>query len=118
MGKHAGKAVQDVKNGSRKALENAGITNFRWHDLRHTAASWMVMGGASLKAVQEFLGHKSLKMTLRYAHLAPEYLAAEVSILDRFASGERARKGQRRQEPIVRSPQVVAKNGSPNIPVY
>ena len=59
------------------------------HDLRHTAASWMVMGGACLKAVQEFPGHKSLKMTLRPAHLAPGYLAAEVSILDQFACGER-----------------------------
>ena len=111
-GKHAGQAVQDVKDGFGRALKAAAITHFRWHDLRHTAASWMVMGGASLKAVQEFLGHKSLKMTLRYAHLAPGYLAKEVSILDQFASGERESFGKPPGAGEDGSPQLIEKNGS------
>lgn len=54
-----------------KALERAGIDNFRWHDLRHTWASWLVQKGVPLYAVQEMGGWKSAAMVRRYAHLAP-----------------------------------------------
>ena len=53
------------------ALRRAGIENFRWHDLRHTAASYMAQKGKSLLAIKDFLGHKTLDMVLRYAHLSP-----------------------------------------------
>ena len=58
-----------------KALERAGIEDFRWHDLRHTWASWHVQAGTPLHALQEMGGWSSFDMVRRYAHLAPEHLA-------------------------------------------
>ena len=102
IGTHAGEPVHDVKNGFHAALELAGIEDFTWHDLRHTFASWLMMRGASLRSVAELLGHQSMKMTMRYAHLSPAFLSAEVSLLDplpgpnpkKGKKAERARKGQ------------------------
>ena len=103
-GRMAGRPVQDVKNAFHTALELAEITDFTWHDLRHTFASWLIMKGASLRSVAELLGHRGLRMVMRYAHLSPAYLSAEVSLLDApegrpsptdVQGGERARKGQR-----------------------
>ena len=65
------------------ALRKAKIVDFHFHDLRHTFASRLVMAGVSLTAVKELLGHKSISMTLRYSHLAPEHLKEAVSVLDR-----------------------------------
>ena len=53
-----------------KALRAAKIEDFRWHDLRHTTASHLVMSGASLAEVAEILGHKTLAMVQRYAHFS------------------------------------------------
>jgi integrase len=102
LGKNLGKPVHDVKNGFHGALELAGIEDFTWHDLRHTFASWLMMRGASLRSVAELLGHQSMKMTMRYAHLSPAFLSAEVSLLDppppqspeKNKKNKRARKGQ------------------------
>ncbi|MBT6066375.1 MAG: tyrosine-type recombinase/integrase, partial [Proteobacteria bacterium] len=52
------------------------------HTLRHTCASWMVMEGRSLMEVRDILGHSTVKMTERYAHLAPERLREAVSVLE------------------------------------
>ncbi len=58
----------------RKALERAGIKDFRWHDLRHTWASWHVMNGTSLQELQALGGWQSYDMVLRYAHLSSQHL--------------------------------------------
>ena len=74
-----GRKARDFSRPFAAALQEAGLTNFRWHDLRHTAASYMVMSGASLATVGALLGHRTLQMTQRYAHLADDFLKGEVA---------------------------------------
>jgi integrase len=63
-------------------LEKANIEDFRFHDLRHTFGSYLVMQGVDLKTVQQIMGHKDIRMTMRYAHLSPEYVQKAVETLD------------------------------------
>ncbi|MBI5588739.1 MAG: tyrosine-type recombinase/integrase, partial [Deltaproteobacteria bacterium] len=58
------------------------IVDFRFHDLRHTAASHMIMAGVDIVTVKEILGHKTMTMTLRYAHLAPSHKKKAVEALE------------------------------------
>jgi integrase len=64
-----------------KALDKSGLEDFHYHDLRHTAASYMVMAGVTLSAVSEILGHSDIMMTFRYAHLAPTHLQGAMELL-------------------------------------
>ena len=64
-------------------LKAAGIRDFRWHDLRHTFACWLVLDEVPLDRMSKFLEHKSLAMTARYAHLAPSRLHENVAPLTR-----------------------------------
>lgn len=69
----------------RNALAAAGISDFRWHDLRHTWASWLVQKGIPLDVLQEMGGWESIEMVQRYAHLAPEHLHRHAALLDDLA---------------------------------
>jgi integrase len=78
----AGHALVDIRKRFGRALTAAGIGGCVFHDLRHTFASHLVMSGVDLVTVKEFLGHKDIKMTLRYAHLAPDYKRTAIARLD------------------------------------
>lgn len=71
----------------RKALKRAGIHDFRWHDLRHTWASWHVQHGTPLYVVQDLGGWQTEAMVRRYAHLAPSQYAAYARAVDPLAHG-------------------------------
>jgi integrase len=77
-----GKPLQNVKRSFNTALRKAKIRDFRFHDLRHCFASHLVMAGVDLTTVKDLLGHKSITMTLRYAHLAPSHKVNAVNVLD------------------------------------
>jgi integrase len=78
----SGKPYQSVKRSFASACRRAKIKDFTFHDLRHTFASHLVMAGVDLATVKELLGHKTLTMTLRYAHLAPSHKVKAVDLLD------------------------------------
>jgi integrase len=65
-----------------RLCRKVGIADFRFHDLRHTAASWLRMQGADIHTVAQLLGHKDLRMAARYQHLSPGFLADAVGRLD------------------------------------
>lgn len=69
---------RDWRRWLETSVKRAGIPNFHWHDLRHTFASRMVMAGVDIRTVQELLGHRDIKMTMRYSHLSPDHRATAV----------------------------------------
>ena len=81
-----GSQICDVKKSFFTAMQKSGIRNFRFHDLRHTFASHLVMLGVDLNTVRELMGHKSLNMTLRYSHLSPNHKRRAIENLGKFMS--------------------------------
>ena len=81
---HRGKPVRNANTKAWKAaLGRAGIEDFRWHDLRHTWATWHVQAGTPINVLQELGGWESADMVRRYAHLAPDHLAEFAERLSR-----------------------------------
>lgn len=83
-----GERIKDVKRSFNTACKRAGIEDFRFHDLRHTCAAWLVTKGVPLAEVRDLLGHSTVIMTERYAHLAPENVRSAVALLDTDAGSE------------------------------
>jgi integrase len=77
----SGGELNNVKKSWANLLKEAQIVNFRWHDMRHDFASQLVMKGIDLNTVRELMGHADMKMTMRYAHLAPSSKLRAVEVL-------------------------------------
>jgi integrase len=77
---------EEVSMTFMRACRAAGIADFRFHDLRHTAAAWLRQKGVQLDLIQKQLGHKDLRMTSRYAHVATEQVRDAVNSLDSLLS--------------------------------
>jgi len=90
---YKGKPISQVNTKAwRNALKRAGIDNFRWHDLRHTWASWHVQAGTPLHVLQELGGWESAEMVKRYAHLSSEHLQGYAMNMMKPAKQEESRK--------------------------
>jgi site-specific recombinase XerD len=75
-----------IRSAFESAVKDAKLSSgFHFHDCRHHFASWFVMRGGNLPALQAILGHATLAMTMRYSHLAPEHLRSEVAKTERGA---------------------------------
>jgi integrase len=100
---HPDSPVKDNRGWFKKALRLAGIADLRWHDLRHTFASWLRQEGVPLETIAELLGHKGLQMSLRYAHLGAAHLHEAVDRLKRSGtiSGTGAREAPKEQPAYV-----------------
>ncbi len=103
-----GKPVEQLSTAAwYKALKRAGIENFRWHDLRHTWASWHVQSGTPLNVLQELGGWASYAMVQRYAHLAADHLAPWA---ERLTSSRENRGTNPAQRPVE---QRIARHKAP-----
>jgi integrase len=87
-----------VADAFERARDKVKLVDFRFHDLRHTCASWLRMAGADIHAVQKVLGHKDLRMTERYSHLSPDFLADTVGRLDAVFGVKPAKNGEERYQ--------------------
>ena len=79
---YQGKPLRDIRTAFKLACQRASIKNLRFHDLRHTFATRLVLSGVDLATVSKLLGHSSIQMTMRYSHPTPEALKKAVSTLD------------------------------------
>jgi site-specific recombinase XerD len=83
------------------AVEDAGVMDFTWHDLRHTFASRLVMAGVDIRTVMELMGHKSITMTMRYAHLSPQHRVAALEKLCEPSATRSATNAQRTETAVA-----------------
>jgi len=78
------KPLKDIRTAFKNACIRAGIKSLRFHDLRHTFATRLVLAGVDLATVSKLLGHSSIQMTMRYTHPTPEALKNAVSRLNKI----------------------------------
>jgi hypothetical protein len=91
----------DWRTAFQNALKQAGIQNFRWHDLRHCFGSYLGMAGVNQNTMMELIGHKDPKMTLRYTHLSDEYKRQAVGRLPAIGDLESPQNPPSEKEPKV-----------------
>ncbi|MGI1672020.1 MAG: site-specific integrase [Neptuniibacter sp.] len=77
-----GQQIVSLAKAWENLMKKSQINDFRFHDMRHDFASQLVMKGADILSVSKLLGHASIQMTMRYAHLAPDHLKGAVALLD------------------------------------
>jgi integrase len=99
---------ENVSLAFLRACRSVKVSDFRFHDLRHTAASWMRMKGADIHTVALILGHKDLRMAARYQHLSPAFLSGAVKLLDDAYAEPREQLGNAGNEVSSRSVVTVA----------
>jgi integrase len=92
--KNRGDRVRYYPRWFEDIVTAAGVKNFRWHDLRHTFASRLVMAGVNVRTVQELMGHRAYEMTLRYAHLSDRHLRAAIECLTEKATPAPVPRGE------------------------
>ena len=92
-----GSRFQYINRDFDRVLKKAELPHIRFHDLRHTFASHLVMAGVDLATVQKLLGHRDIKTTMRYAHLAPDHLKGAVERIDPYGHqmDTKARNGEK-----------------------
>jgi integrase len=78
----------DIKKPWQNAVEKAGISDFRFHDLRHSCASYLAMNGATQRDLMEVLGHKTVQMTKRYSHLSDNHISTVIGSMNEKIFGE------------------------------
>ena len=102
MFRDAGRDPQhNYRRWFNEALTEAKIKDYSWHCNRHTFASRLVMAGVDLRTVAELMGHSSIQMTMRYAHLAPQHNRASVDRLVPVSEPRRTRKAAKRESELV-----------------
>ena len=100
-----GQRPLDLDTAWNNAVKRAGITDFHFHDLRHTAASYLAMTGASLLEIAEVLGHQTLQMVKRYTHFTEGHTAPLVHrMAEHLLSSSPSPAGARQEEPPVPPP--------------
>jgi integrase len=105
----AGHPISQLNTKSwRDALVRAGIHNFRWHDLRHTWASWLIQNGTPMYDLQEMGGWKSGDMVRRYAHLGPAQMSRHAEVVGRILKAtiltQTEEAAEEKKGPAIRQP--------------
>jgi integrase len=92
----------DIRTAWENARDKAGLVDFRFHDLRHSTASYLAMKGASLVEIAEVLGHRTLQMVRRYAHLSESHVKGLVESLgeDIFAAKTDEKAPELKEQPV------------------
>ena len=78
----------DFRRAWEAVLRKAEIDDFRWHDFRHSAGSYLAMNGASVRDIAEILGHKILQMVIRYSHLTEKHFTSVIRVLNEKMFGK------------------------------